>query len=82
MKINSEEFYKTLLISIFVLTEALVLCIYIRSITTIQNNHYYEQLNIELSNYLDENTDINIDEEICKQEATFLVEENAVYTIL
>ena len=82
MTINSEKLLKALLFSIFALTEALVFYIYFRSITNIQNNHHYEQLNIELSNYLDENIDINIDEEITKQEATLIIEEKATYTIL
>ena len=82
MKMNSEKFFKALLFSIFALTEALVFYIYFRSIASIQDNHHYEQLNIELSNYLDENIDINIDEEITKQEATLIIEEKAIYTIL
>ena len=82
MIINSKEFVRALLFTIFALTEAFVFYIYFRSITTIQDNHHYEQLNIELSNYLDENIDINIDEEITKQEATFLIDEKAAYTIV
>lgn len=82
MKINSKEFFTALLLTIFALTEAFVFYIYFRSITTIQHTHHYEQLNIELSNYLDENIDVNIDEEITKQEATLLIDEKAIYTIL
>ena len=73
---------KIILLITFLFIEFLVVYTYCKRLQKIDNNYNYQQLNIELSNYLDENIEINIDEEITNQEATSLIDEKAFYTIL